>query len=57
MIPMNEILKPGAKLTAHKIRNTKKVRAFLELKAKEQDTVLALKKIDYEKLANTFVTI
>lgn len=55
---ISEILKPGAKLNAKILpEDEDRVRLLIQQTIKEQDRVLALKKIDYEKLRNTYITI
>lgn len=55
---ISEILKPGAKLTTKILpEDEERVRLLIQQTIKEQDRVLALKKIDYEKLRNTYITI
>lgn len=54
---ISELLKPGAKLNTKIDPNDKKIQRLIEQTIKEQDRVLALTKIDIEKLRNTYITI
>lgn len=53
---IREILKEGAELKARKL-DPKELDRLIEITIKEQERVLALKKIDWEKMGNTYITI
>jgi hypothetical protein len=55
-LKLEQILKPGAKLTAKRL-DTKKVKKMFKRLRKEQDAILACKNVDWEKLAHTYITI
>jgi hypothetical protein len=51
-------LKQGATLNTKILdKDDPRILELIELTCKEQDKVLALKKIDWEKMNNTYVTI
>lgn len=55
---ISTILKPGAKLTGVILpENEERVNSLIQKTIEEQNRVLALKKIDPEKLRNTYITI
>lgn len=55
---IRQILKKGAKLKARKLDpNDPEFKRLIEETCKEQERVLALKKIDWRKLKNQIITI
>lgn len=55
---ISSILKPGAKLnTVIPKENEKLVYELIQKTIEQQKKVIALAKIDYEKLRNTYITI
>lgn len=55
---IRQILKKGAKLKARKLDpNDKEVKGLIEETCKQQERVLALKKIDWRELKNQIITI
>jgi hypothetical protein len=55
---IREILKEGAELKARKLDpNDPELNRLIEKTIKEQERVLALNKIDWEKMRNTYITI
>lgn len=55
---INTILKKGAKLEVIKLDiNDKSITDLIDETVKEQEKVLALKKIDWKKMRNTYITI
>ncbi len=55
---ISEILKDGADLKVRKLDpNDPELKRLIEKTIKEQERVLALNKIDWEKMLNTYITI
>ena len=55
---INEILKPGANLSAIKLDpNCPKIKSLIDQTAKEQDKIIARQKRNNSNLLNTYITI
>jgi len=55
-LEMSDILKPGAKIEA-RLLTEEEVKVSLREVERKQAEIRKMKKIDYEKLQNTFITI
>lgn len=56
-VKMEDILKPGKKLTAFTIKDTSEVREQIRETVERQKKILKQKDVDMNQLKNTYITI